>query len=131
MQEYATIESYRLGRLTNFSNLRAVIFLYDQTDDVIGRLEFLAANVPTSLSMAKGYPELHYPIEAFADGEMLAALLDHDVQSDGKVNYEHDRTDQDRRLPAVVCQVPPGEVKRAAHPARAAPGSTALSRGSP
>ena len=57
MQEYATIESYSLSRLTNFSNVRAVIFLLDLTDAVIGRLEFLAANVPPSLAGSRAFEE--------------------------------------------------------------------------
>jgi hypothetical protein len=67
MQKSVEIKRYSLARLTNFSGVRAVIFLFDESDNTIGRLEFRASSVPTQLNMSYGFPNLFYPIEAFAD----------------------------------------------------------------
>ena len=71
-QENTLIKSYTLSRLTNFSNVRGVIWLYNEMDAPFARLAFYASNTPANLiEQDYGNGEfilwVHYPIEAYPD----------------------------------------------------------------
>ena len=66
------IKKYDLARMTNHSNVRAVIFLYSSNESVIARLEFQAENVPTNVTVqnpgtTNEQIRAYYPIEAYPD----------------------------------------------------------------
>ena len=70
-QESKEITSYRLSRMTNYANVRGVIWLYSG-DEAFARLEFRATSVPKKLTVqdyggGKEVLWVYYPIEAFAD----------------------------------------------------------------
>ena len=71
-QENTLIKSYSLSRMTNFSNVRGVIWLYNEMDAPFARLAFYASNTPTNL-IVQDYGDgefilwAHYPIEAYPD----------------------------------------------------------------
>lgn len=77
-QEFQTIDKYSLSRLTNFSNVRAVIWLFSG-GKTVARLEFRATDVPTKLTVHQ-YPTgevlwIYFPIEAYPD---IVDLLRHE-----------------------------------------------------
>jgi len=69
-QESKEITSYTLSRMTNFTNIRAVINLYN-TNAHFARLEFYPDAVPQKITVQdSGGVQIitaHYPIEAFPD----------------------------------------------------------------
>lgn len=70
-QEIKEITKYTLSRMTNFSNVRAVIWLYSG-NEAFARLVFLARQVPKKLIVqdyggGRKILWVYYPIEAISD----------------------------------------------------------------
>ncbi len=72
-QENVEIKSYSVSRMTNYSDVRAVIWLTDQSDQWFARLAFHETNVPKKLTVQNYGGSMgeilwvYYPIEAFPD----------------------------------------------------------------
>lgn len=65
-QEFTTIDMYSLSRLTNFSNVRAVIWLFSG-GKTVAPLEFRAGDIPQKISSSGGILQVYCPIEAYPD----------------------------------------------------------------
>lgn len=62
------IDRYSLSRMSDFSNVRATIWLMDEKDAPIGRIEFRLNDVPQKIQMRpEGYPNVYYSIDAYPD----------------------------------------------------------------